>query len=115
MPTAQIGQGFAQRLASAHDSGCPWRTAACDPSLAAFPPLERQVIARGFRERAAALARLDVLPPVAESAYAAINPTRRCSSSHPPPATPVVWFSETRVTISKDRSLSVSQAFCPLD
>ena len=73
----QIGRDFTGRLASAHDSSCPWRAAACEASLAAFPPLEREVIAEGFAQRAAALGRLDVLPPIADGAYAAISATRR--------------------------------------
>jgi hypothetical protein len=73
----QIGREFTARLASAHDSSCPWRVAACEASLAAFPPLERGVIAEGFAQRAAALGRLNVLPPIAEGAYATISATRR--------------------------------------
>ncbi|EIE22030.1 zf-C3HC-domain-containing protein [Coccomyxa subellipsoidea C-169] len=73
----EIGREFSARLASAHDSGCPWRTAACDPSLAQFPPLDRSVVAAGFADRATALGRLNVLPPVSEDAYARINTARR--------------------------------------
>lgn len=79
----QIGRDFAEQLASAHEGGCPWRTAQCDASLAAFPPLERHVIAQGFEARVDALGRLNVLPPIAEGAYAAISATRRCLADQP--------------------------------
>lgn len=73
----QIGREFSERLASAHDTGCPWSTSACDPSLAQFPPLDRSVVAADFAAREEAVGRLNVLPPIAEDAYARINAVRR--------------------------------------
>ncbi|CAL8460907.1 g438 [Coccomyxa elongata] len=73
----KIGREFLERLASAHDTGCPWRTSACDPSLAQFPPLDRSVVAADFAAREKAVGRLNVLPPIAEDAYARINAVRR--------------------------------------
>ncbi len=42
----------------------------------------RSVVAAGFAERAAALGRLNVLPPVSKDAYARINAVRRCAPPH---------------------------------
>ncbi|BDA42042.1 probable nuclear-interacting partner of ALK at N-terminal half [Coccomyxa sp. Obi] len=73
----KIGREFSERLASAHDTGCPWVTSACDPSLAQFPPLDRSLVAADFAAREIAVGRLNVLPPIAEDAYARIIAIRR--------------------------------------
>jgi hypothetical protein len=77
---AQIGREFSERLALAHEARCPWRTAACDASLAHFPPLERSAVLRTFRSRAAAIGRLNALPPISQEAYDCINSSRRCAA-----------------------------------
>lgn len=76
----QIGREFSERLASAHDTGCPWRTSVCDPSLAQFPPQDRSVVAANFAAQEKAVGRLNVLPPIAEDAYARINAVRRSAN-----------------------------------
>lgn len=73
----QIGREFRGRLSAAHDSGCPWKAAACDPSLAQFPPQDRAVVAAGFAARSAAVGRLNALPPISQDAYARVNALRR--------------------------------------
>ena len=73
----QIGEGFVGRLASSHDSACPWRTVACNPGLEAFPPLERRTVCDLFLQRQQSISRLDVLPPVSHSACLALEASRR--------------------------------------
>ena len=74
----QIGEGFGERLISSHDAMCPWSTVACDPGLAAFPPLERCAVCDMYAQRQATLSRLNVLPPISEDAYCVLEASRRC-------------------------------------
>ena len=77
---AQESKTFALKLSTAHDAACPWRNTACDCDLATFPALLADGVQDDFKERLAAFARLNALPPLVESAVQQMCQERRCTT-----------------------------------